>query len=171
MSSVTSTSADGLPSAWECVAPTTACARATKRQLIPRSRAYEQQAMDAGARVVLATFQDRRHLTPASRAAYARLARAGLQVSVFARGLVSDYQPASDGLRHVALLPGDPLVHEWDIVVLGPRPFAFVARDLNPGAAVLGKDLDRAFSWAETTDRVLVERAAHALLARVPVPV
>lgn len=155
-------------SPWETVAPTTACSRATKRELLALSREVENQALTGAARTVLVTFQDRRHLTSTTRASYARLARAGAEVHAFARGLVSDYRPDSDGLRHVALEPADPLVSEWDIVVLGPSPVAFVARDLDPGRPVTGADLDRPFSWARTTDRAVVGRAADALLARVP---
>ena len=168
MSSVTSSpSAVDLPSAWEAVTRSVPPSRGTKRDLLRMSREIERTAVAAGATAVLVTFQEKRHLTAASRASYGRLARAGVRVHAFARGLVSDYRPDSAGLVHVALLPKDPLVLEWDVVVLGPRPTAFVARDLAPGSAVA--DDERPFSWARTDDPRLVDAAAAALLARVPV--
>lgn len=161
-------SSAALASAYDCVAPTSTPARASKRELLAISRTLEARALTGGAHTVLVTFQDRRHLTAKTRASYARIARQGATVHVYARGLVSDYLPDSDGLSHVALTAADPLVLEWDIVVLGAAPFAFVARDLDPSTAVVGADLDRPFSWVRTDDRRLVERAAQVLLARVP---
>lgn len=161
--------AAGLLSPYDVVAATTTPVPRTKRQLVAASRALEQRALAAGVEQVLVTFQDRRHLTAASRASYGRLAQAGARVHAFARGLTSDYGPASRGLVHVALLPSDPLVGEWDIVVLGPRnACAFLARDLAPTTPVVGKDLDRPFSWVQTEDRDLVQECASRLLARLP---
>ena len=157
-----------LPSAYDRVAATTTTALTSKRELLALSRALEGRALAGGATTVLVTFQDRRHVTAATRASYARLTRTGTRVSIFARGLVSDYSPDSDGLLHVALRAEDPLVLEWDIVVLGAQPFALVAKDQDPGTAVVGADMSRPFRWARTTDPVLVERAAAALLARIP---
>jgi DICT domain-containing protein len=168
MSSLTSSpDAADLPSAWEAVTRTVRPARGTKRDLLRMSREIEAAAVRGGASAVLVTFQEKRHLTPATRASYGRLARAGVRVHAFARGLVSDYRPDSAGLVHVALLPKDPLVLEWDVVVLGARPTAFVARDLAPGSHV--DDAERPFSWARTDDPRLVDAAAAALIARVPV--
>lgn len=158
-----------LLSPYDVVAPTARPLARTKRQLLAASRALEHRALVSGAERVLVTFQDRRHLTEASRASYGRLAQTGASVHAFARGLTSDYSPASKGLVHVALLPSDPLAGEWDIVVLGPRiAAAFLARDLAPEQPVAGKDLDRPFSWVQTEDRALVEEAADRLLARLP---
>ncbi len=157
-----------LPSAYERVVPAGPVAVATKRDLLGMSRAIEGRALAGGATTVLVTFQDRRHVTTATRASYARLARSGVRVVIFARGLVSDYAPDSDGLLHVALRAGDPVVREWDIVILGASPLALVARDLQPETAVSGADLSRTFSWVRTTDRRLVTEAADALLQRVP---
>lgn len=163
-------SSAALPSAYDCVvtAGTGPPAVATKRDLLGLSRAIEGRALAGGASTVLVTFQDKRHVTAATRASYARLARSGARVVIFARGLVSDYAPDSDGLLHVALAWGDPLALEWDIVVLGPSPLALVARDLQPEIAVSGADMSRAFSWVRTTDRRQVQAAADALLHRVP---
>jgi hypothetical protein len=169
MSSLTSSpSAVDLPSPWEAVTRSVRASRGTKRELLAMSRRLEDAALRGGATSVLVTFQDKRHLTPASRSSYGRLARAGVRVTAFARGLVSDYRPDSAGLAHVALLSKDPLVLEWDVVVLGAAPIAFVARDLAPDSVLLD-DMDRPFSWARTDDPALVDAAAGALLARVPV--
>ncbi|MCW2778806.1 MAG: hypothetical protein JWN17_2531 [Frankiales bacterium] len=158
-----------LQSPFDVVAQRVPAQRRTKRQLLSASRALERRALAAGVDTVLVTFQDRRHLTPPTRDAYAGLARSGATVHAFARGLVSDYRPGSTGLSHVALLPHDPLALEWDLVVLG-RTFsaAFVARDLTPGATADGADLDRPFSWTQTEDPDLVSACADRLLARLP---
>ena len=156
-------------SPFDVVAPHVRAQRRTKRELLAASRLVEAEALAGGAHTVLVTFQDKRHLTTASRASYARIARTGAVVHAFARGLVSDYRPDSQGLVTVALMPDDPLVGEWDIVVVGKRTsIAFVARDLAPGDAVDGADLDRPFSWTRTDDPELVQAAAAGLLARVP---
>lgn len=157
------------PSPYELVAPHVPAQRRSKRDLLAACRLLERQAMTSGAHTVLVTFQDKRHVTPASRAAYASLARAGATVYAFARGLVSDYAPASDGLTTVALMPDDPLISEWDVVVLtGSGGSAFLARDLSPAVPVQGRDLDRPFAWTRTDDPRLVQQAADALLSRVP---
>lgn len=157
------------PSPFEIVAPRAKALRRTKRELLAASRLVEHQALTAGAHTVLVTFQDKRHMSEASRASYARLARSGTKVYAFARGLTSTYTPDSDGLITVALLPGDAVIDEWDIVLLSATGGqAFVARDLTPGGAVIGADLDRAFSWTRTDDVQLVEQAADALLSRLP---
>lgn len=169
MTSLTSAPVTGLPSPFDLVAHVTRPQRRTKRELLAASRAVERQALEGGARSVLVTFQHKHHLTTPTRASYGQLARSGTSVHVFARGLVSDYQPDSQGLVHVALLPQDPVVMEWDIVVEGPGgSVAFVARDLDPAAAVQGADLDRAFSWTTTEDPDLVSQVAAALRARLP---
>lgn len=157
-----------LPSAFERVVPAGPLPIATKRDLLGMSRAIEGRALAGGATTVLVTFQDRRHVTAATRVSYARLARSGVRVVIFARGLTSDYAPDSDGLLHVALRAADPVVREWDIVVLGASPLAFVARDLQPDTAISGPDLSRTFAWARTTDPRRVTEAADALLGRVP---
>lgn len=154
---------------FEIVAHHARTERRTKRELLAASRRLERRLMGRPVRTVLVTFQHREHFTAPSRDAYAGLARRGAQVFAFARGLVSDYRPESWELRTVALVSSDPLVSEWDIVVLGDGiQEAFIARDLTPGAPVAGKDLDRPFSWASTTDPDLVQAAAAALLERVP---
>lgn len=163
-------SAARQPSPYDSVAAGLTVARATKRQLLSVSRTIEAQAqaLRDSASTVLVTFQDRRHVTSATRASYARLTRRGTRVIIFARGLTSDYSPDSDGLLHVALTAADPLALEWDIVVRGPAPFALLARDLDPGTAVTGADMNRPFGWVRTTDPDAVHRAAQALLLRVP---
>ena len=156
------------PTPFDVVATHVRATRRTKRELIAMSRDFEKQALSAGG-TVLVTFQSREHLTDRSRESYAALAAGGAEVFAFAQKLVPDYRPETWALRTVALLSSDPLVHEWDIVVDSPTvKAAFVARDLTPGAAVQGRDLDRAFSWTHTDDPDLVEAAAASLLARVP---
>ena len=158
------------PTPFDLVAHRSRAERKTKRELLAASRRLERRLLTARPQTVLVTFQHREHLTARSRDAYAGLARDGAQVFAFARGLVSDYRPESWELRTVSLTSHDPLVSEWDIVVIGDGVAeAFVARDLTPGTEVVGKDLDRPFSWTSTTDPALVQAAAESLLARVPV--
>lgn len=158
-----------LASPYDLVAAHSPVQARTKRQLLAASREVERAALTERPSLVLVTFQDKRHLTAPSRDSYAALARRGARVYAFARSLVSDYRPASAALATVALLSRDPLVLEWDIVVLGPhRSLAFVARDLDADTPVAGADLDRRFSWTRTEDPELVTAAAAALLARVP---
>lgn len=157
------------PTPFDVVAPHGRPVRRLKRELLAATRQLERRLMTRRVQTVLVSFQDRQHLTTRSREQYARLARDGAQVFAYARGLVPDYRPESWELRTVALLRDDPLVSEWDIVVLGDGlAEAFVARDLSPAAEVVGKDLDRPFSWTSTTDPALVQAAAEAMLSRVP---
>ena len=154
---------------FEIVAHRTRPEARTKRELLAASRRLERRLSTRPVHTVLVTFQHREHLTAPSRDAYAGFARGGAKVFAFARGLVSDYRPESWELRTVSLPSTDPLVSEWDIVVLGDGfSEAFIARDLTPGSAVVGKDLDRPFSWTSTTDPELVQAAATSLLERVP---
>lgn len=161
--------ARSVPTPFEVVAPHCRPERRLKRELLAASRRLERRLATRQVETVLVSFQHKQHVTPLSRDHYAGLARNGAQVFAYAHGLVSDYRPEAWELRTVALLEDDPLVSEWDIVVLGDGiTEAFVARDLTPAAEVVGKDLDRPFSWTSTTDPALVRAAADAMLSRVP---
>ncbi len=68
------------------------------------------------------------------------------------------------GVRGVDLFPGDPVLGEWDLVVLDPHfAVALVARDLGDS----GPERARTFEFALTYDRTTVEQAAHSLISRV----
>ena len=141
--------------------------RGPKSLLIQVSRHLEREAARLGRTSILAaTFQQGERFTPATAARYRDLAdRVGF-VCVLGAGLPDDPFP---GLRSGDLLPGDPLRSEWDVVVLDPHvAVALLAREVGDG----GPDEDRMFEFAVTHDRPTVEKAAHALIAKlVPTPV
>jgi EAL domain-containing protein (putative c-di-GMP-specific phosphodiesterase class I) len=149
-------------SPFECLTPGTQVRRAGKRLLIELSKRLEQEALMHGdTAIVAAAFQEARHFTPLTMARYERLAAEIAFVSVFAKGMVS--APIA-GVRGAPLAPDDPLVDEWDIIVLTPHfAAALLARDLGD----TGPDLDRSFDYALTYRRDVVVRAASALLSRV----
>ena len=67
-------------------------------------------------------------------------------------------------MRGAPLAPDDPLIGEWDVVVLTPHfAAALLARDLGDD----GPDLERSFEYALTYRRDVVVRAASALMSRV----
>jgi EAL domain-containing protein (putative c-di-GMP-specific phosphodiesterase class I) len=137
---------------------------ADKALLIEVSKQLEEQAAAAGggSSVVLATFQDARFFTPATRRRYHRLA----QTAAFVAALGLDMPPTPlPGVRGGVLKPGDPLLDEWDIAVVGPH-FAgtLVARQL-PGQET-GDD-DAQYSFVLSHDRQLAVAVATGLMSRV----
>jgi DICT domain-containing protein len=69
------------------------------------------------------------------------------------------------GVRGIELHPEDPLCDEWVVVTLGADTCrALVARELRVPAT---HDGERRFEFLITSDRAMVTRAAHGLLARV----
>ncbi|MQA35440.1 EAL domain-containing protein [Modestobacter roseus] len=152
----------GAISPFACLPPGFPLRESPKALLIELSKQLERQAMRLGETcVVAATFQESRHLTPATRLRYRDLVeRVG-----FACALGADLPPEPlPGLRGADLAPGDPVLGEWDLVVLSPHfSAALLARDLGDD----GPDLDRRFAFALTYDRDTVVRAARSLLSRV----
>lgn len=137
---------------------------ADKALLIEVSKQLEEQAAAAGggSSVVLATFQDARFFTPATRRRYHRLA----QTAAFVAALGMDMPPMPlPGVRGGVLKPGDPLLDEWDIAVVGPH-FAgtLVARQL-PGQETGGDDAQ--YSFVLSHDRALAVAVATGLMSRV----
>ncbi|SDY18002.1 PAS domain S-box-containing protein/diguanylate cyclase (GGDEF) domain-containing protein [Modestobacter sp. DSM 44400] len=136
--------------------------RAPKALLIELSKQLERQAMRLGDTcVVAATFQEARHVTPATTLRYRDLvSRVGF-VAALGEGLPVDPLP---GVRGTHLRPDDPVRGEWDVVVLSPHfSAALLARDLHDE----GPDLQRTFEFALTYDRDTVVRAARSLMGRV----
>jgi diguanylate cyclase (GGDEF)-like protein/PAS domain S-box-containing protein len=136
--------------------------RSPKRLLVELSKQLEREAMRLGDTcVVAATFQHGRHFTPSSAQRYRDLVERTGFVCALGEDLPDEPVP---GLRGAALAEGDPLLGEWDIVVLSPHfSAALLARDLGDA----GPDADRTFEYALTYDRDAVTRAAHGLLSRV----
>jgi EAL domain-containing protein (putative c-di-GMP-specific phosphodiesterase class I) len=162
--SLTRAAADPRPdsSPFECLAPGTPLRRAGKRLLIELSKQLEQEAIARGETAIIASaFQEARHFTVRTAERYRRLVEQTAFVSVFGEGLDS---PPIPGVRGAPLEAGDPLVGEWDVIVLTPHfAAALLARDLGDG----GPDMQRRFEYALTYRRDVVVRAARALLSRV----
>lgn len=138
--------------------------RAPKRLLLPLSRTVELDALAARVPpMLLAGFQEARHLTPRTRRHYENL---GAQLPfVGALGVGMPEQPAS-GVHGGALHPTDDLAREWTVVVLGAHEAtAVIAREVPADGPVA--DGDRPFDFLVTHDRTLVTAAAHALIGRL----
>jgi diguanylate cyclase (GGDEF)-like protein/PAS domain S-box-containing protein len=149
-------------SPFSCLPPATQLRTAPKALLIELSKHLERQAMRLGeTAIVAAAFQEARHFTPATALRYRDLvARTGF-VAALGEDLPVEPLP---GVRGAHLAPTDPVRGEWDVVVLSPHfSAALLARDLGDG----GPDLQRRYEYALTYDRVTVERAGVALVARV----
>ncbi|MCZ2837576.1 diguanylate cyclase domain-containing protein [Modestobacter sp. VKM Ac-2985] len=157
-----SSAVDPEESPFSCLPPGTQLRTAPKALLIELSKHLERQAMRLGETcVVAATFQEARHFTPATSLRYRDLvARTGF---VAALGEDLPIEPVP-GVRGAHLAADDPVRGEWDVVVLSPHfSAALLARDLGDG----GPDRQRRYEYALTYDRLTVERAAVALVARV----
>ena len=132
----------------------------TKRELVRLSRQLELAAMSRPPRLMAATLQDSRFVTARTREVYRRLAAAGADVTLLARGLQGWLAP---GVRGVDLDEDDPLVDEWVVVLPSPvQPAVLAATDLRQPSA---DDLDRDFSYATSSDPQVVAACAE-LLAR-----
>ncbi len=136
--------------------------RSRKALLIEISKHLERQAMTAGeSTVVLASFQDASFFTAATRRRYARLVQNAAFVGALGEGMPPEPLP---GIRGCVLDPTDPLVGEWDIVVVGPHFAAtLVARDLGDR----GPDSERRFEFVLSHQRELAIGVALALMSRV----
>jgi EAL domain-containing protein (putative c-di-GMP-specific phosphodiesterase class I) len=113
--------------------------------------------------IVLAALQRAEDFSGASRQMYRELAAISPLVAVFGCDMPDDL---GDGIRGVALQPGDPLCEEWAVVTLGADTCrALVARELADPVDRYG---DRRFEFLITSDRAIVTKAARNLLARIP---
>ena len=132
---------------------------ADKRSLIAVTRGLEREASLDPPRLLLATFQDARFVTPQTREVYAQLARQGTDVRLYARSLQAWLAP---GVRGFSLDDDDPVVDQWCLVMPCEQHAAvFVASDGVPG----GGDGDRPYAWALSRDPDLVHACAQALAA------
>lgn len=133
--------------------------RATKELLLPMSRHLEDQAMVGGQSVALiGCFQEARHFSTRTRRRYAELGGRSVFAAALAAGLGDSGSPR---VMAVDLPAGDPLIEEWNVVVVGPHfAGALLARDCGTAAP----DMQREFDYAITHDRDLVVGAARRLL-------
>lgn len=136
--------------------------RSRKALLVEISKHLEREAMTSGeSTVVLATFQDASFFTPTTSRRYATLAANAAFVGALGEGMPPEPLP---GIRGCVLEPTDPLVGEWDIVVVGPHfAVTLVARDLGDS----GPDRDRRFEFVLSHQRELAIKVALALMSRV----
>lgn len=133
----------------------------TKRLLIAMSTSLEMQASTAGPEtLVLGTFQRAEHFTALSRARWLSMAEQISYAGVYGVGM--GYIQES-GIAHAPLDPLDPLVEEWNVVVLGPHFCGVLAAiDLHRGE----RDADREFDYVMSYDRSTVVRCARSILTR-----
>ncbi len=157
-------SRNGSPFAMGAAVRTPRVAR--KPLLIEFSKYLERQAMQSGeATVVLATFQDFTFFNASTQRRYLNLKETAAFVGALGKGMPSEPMP---GVRGGALEPGDPLLEEWDIAVVGPHFAAtLVARDLGDG----GPSEERRFDYVLSHNRELAIAVATTLISRIrPLP-
>ena len=150
------------PSPFNCVPEHLPLRTSTKPLLVEVSKHLEREAIRFGDTcVVLATFQEAKHFTPATSRRYRRLVEQVGFVAAIGEGLVDEPVP---GVRGADLAAADPVRGEWDLVVLAPHfAGALLARDLGD----MGPDDERRFEFALTYDREIVTAAAQTLMSRV----
>ena len=145
-----------------CLPPATALRCSTKPLLVEVSKHLEREAARLGPTcLLLSSFQQGHHFTARTADRYRDLATTVGFVAAFGEGLTDE---PTAGVRGAPLAPGDPLMDEWDVVVLAPHfAAALLARDLRSDAI----DLERTFEFAITYNRHAVEEAARSLMARI----
>lgn len=133
-----------------------------KTLLIELSKHLERDAEATGVScMVVAAFQHARYFTTETAQRYARLA--ARTAFVAALGEAMPARPLAD-VRGGALEIDDPVIAEWDVVVIGPRTVgALTARDMGDG----GDESTRRFEFVLTYDLPLAVRMAASLLYRI----
>jgi EAL domain-containing protein (putative c-di-GMP-specific phosphodiesterase class I) len=134
----------------------------SKKLLLAMSHHLENHALSASAApVLLSTFEDAAHFTPATAVRYQTLADRCAFVAALGAGMNPTPVP---GVRGADLATDDRLAGEWVVAVVGPHfSGALIAKDLGDS----GSDRDRRFEFAITHDRDLVLQAARSLFERV----
>jgi EAL domain-containing protein (putative c-di-GMP-specific phosphodiesterase class I)/RimJ/RimL family protein N-acetyltransferase len=134
----------------------------SKGMLLAMSHHLENHALSgADAPVLLSTFEDAAHFTPATAVRYQELAQRCSFVAALGAGMSPAPVP---GVRGADLAADDRLAGEWVVVVVGPHfGGALIARDLGD----TGADRERRFEFAITYDRELVLDAARSLFDRI----
>jgi EAL domain-containing protein (putative c-di-GMP-specific phosphodiesterase class I) len=146
---------------------------ATRQLLRSLSRQLEYRAADpADPSVLVACFEDAKHLGAALANEYARIAEAAVMVATFGRGMPPE--PAKL-VRGTALADDDPLAQEWVVVAVAAHfGAALVARRPRPSIAdsttsSCEDSQDVRYDFAVTYERDLVIAAAHSLVQRISV--
>lgn len=148
---------------YEVVAPWRTPRPSNRALLVQMSIFLESRALASGdSAVVLSTFQHHSNLTPATRRRYDAL---GSQAGLVAVYLAGDgaFETGSR-IRVGQIAPADPLLDEWDIVVL-TADFAAVlaAREVDSANHAEGS-----YEFVLTHDRDLATAAALTLINRLP---
>lgn len=129
--------------------------------LLALSLDLEDKASRLGGAIVASTFQEADRFTPATAVRYERLAGTASLVGAMAEGLAAAPAP---GVRGADLGPGDPLRHDWNVVVLAPHfAGALIARDRTSSGPVR----HRRYDYGITHEPRVVALAARSLLGRV----
>lgn len=149
-------------SPFTCLQPNTPLRRSAKHLLVEVSKHLEQEALRLGeACVVASSFQHDWHFTPLTSVRYEKLGASVGFVCVIGEGLAGEVVPR---VRGASLDAEDPMLGEWDVVILSPHfSAALLARDLGDD----GPERDRTFEYALTYDRETVIAAARSMLARL----
>jgi hypothetical protein len=150
-----------------CLPAGAALRRSAKPLLIEVSKHLEREAIHQGsASLLVAAFQEAQHFTPTTSRRYRKVADSVAFTAALAVDLPAE--PVA-GVRGANLLRTDPVVGEWDVVVLAPHfAAAMLARELDAEDGLVDEpDLERTFEFALTYDRDVVVSAAHALMSRV----
>lgn len=153
--------ARGTP--FEVVAPHRTPRPSTRALLVQMSIFLEARAQASGdSAVVLSTFQHHTNLTPATQRRYRALSDAAGLVAVYLAG--DERIDAGEGIRVSQIAAADPLLDEWDVVIL-TADFAAVlaARELDAGNHTEGS-----YEFVLTHDRDLATAAALTLINRLP---
>ena len=140
--------------------------RSGKGLLVSMSADLEARAGEAGSdTVALGTFQHDDHFTGAARRRWMSMSDTLAHVAVFAVG----FGTSDSGPDLVPIEPHDPLVDEWNVILLG-ESFACALSALDLHRRTAGGE--REFEYVVSYDREAVARAARATLSRPrPVPV
>lgn len=134
---------------------------ATVADLLPLSRGLEDKGVHATEpTVLLSSFQDRSRFDDETRDRYNNLADHAILTATFAQDMPLVPGPR---IRGCPLSADDPLIGEWDVIVIGSQ-FAggMFARERPAGA-----DGVRAFDLIVSYDRELILAAARPLLDRL----
>jgi EAL domain-containing protein (putative c-di-GMP-specific phosphodiesterase class I) len=154
---------DSLGTPFELAAPAGRTPQtAAKPLLIELSKHLERQALSAGeTAVIVSTFQHASMFTPATQRRYRELADSAAFVGVLGKDIQAEPLP---GVRGGQLAPGDPLLDEWDVAVIGPHYAAtLIARDM--GGDI--NDPHRRFEFLLSHSRDLVVAVAGCLMDRI----
>lgn len=147
---------------FQLVAGTAEVRTGRKDLLLALSMDLERQAAVVGGACILSSFQRAYQLGLPTRIRYERLAASASFVVALGRGLSPSPLP---GVFGGDLADDDPIVDEWDVVVLSPHfSAALLARDLGDTDA---PEADRRFDFVLTNDRSTVVRSARLMMARV----